>query len=120
MADNTNGGGVPLTGAGVYDQDLYGGADKSAYVSSVPIGEEEEEGDERERLLARFCPSPPLRPPPSPSTHPNPLCASPPFSSLLPVPRPLSLQAAHPLCIVLQQAQVVHRPQVGPERDSCR
>jgi hypothetical protein len=49
MADR----GVPLTGAAVYDKDLYG-ADVTGYTAVAADIDEEDEVDERERAVARF------------------------------------------------------------------
>ncbi len=49
MADGQNGT-VPLTGKAVYDQELYGGSDRSGYAAVVG---EDEDLDEREKVVAR-------------------------------------------------------------------
>lgn len=49
----TNEESVPLHGKAVYDADLYGDADaRNGYSASIPVGEEDDQ-DERERLVAR-------------------------------------------------------------------
>jgi hypothetical protein len=51
--DTANGGGVPLSGGPVYDQDLYGSDKFSGYERSIGVAEDED-ADERERLVARW------------------------------------------------------------------
>ena len=47
--------GVALTGSVVYDTDLYAGSDRSAYTSSIGVGEDDDQ-DEREQALAKCAP----------------------------------------------------------------
>jgi hypothetical protein len=44
--------GVPLAGKSDYDHDLYGGVGAS-YDATIAVGDDENYGDERERLVAK-------------------------------------------------------------------
>ena len=56
MADEERG--VSLTGAAVFDQDLYGAADKHAgYAAELPLDDEEPEDDQQDarQVLDQSC-----------------------------------------------------------------